>query len=120
MDNYDWYAMGIEVIEHSDRTGGYTLWFKPQAKHKTGYVVGNGNKGIKVESIKDMEASYLASVMRYWYDQGYEGIDTWKHGSQWYIDPCRHYSTSYTAVWVGRTLGEHSIYDIGSQKAFVL
>jgi hypothetical protein len=102
---------------------GKTCWFSPVEKI-SGYVVGNGNKGLVFEYhswTDDMHACamYLQGTFESWYAYkeltGQDGFGFWVDGGKLYVDPVVHVTDKTQAICMGIAYKEQAIWDITQQ-----
>lgn len=115
--------MAITLLEMSNAiasaraNGGYSHWFDGKVRN-TGYVVGNGTKGLKFETA-NIEPAYLAATAQRWADKGAEGIGFWIDNGTLYVDPIFHYPIydGQTAMAQALTWGEQAIYSLHDDRS---
>lgn len=114
----------LDAIE-SGTLVGETHWFDADFRPATGYVVGNGKRGLIFarhawSDDKLSTAKHLKSVVNGW--QKYralidcEGFGFWIDGDILYVDPVTHVTDRSQAVLMGMSHNELAIWDLSSQS----
>lgn len=103
---------------------GHTQWFDSGFNPITGYVVGDGKRGLILEQRawtddKQSTAAYLSTVAAKWKEYRHltdcEGYGFWEYEGRLYVDPVTHVTDRTQAILMGMARGEVAIWDIDNQ-----
>ena len=105
------------------RNGGFTATFEGTPRDTVApYVVGNGNKGFKMETSRfyttQGRTEFIAiceSKVPEWKGSGFDGFGTWIDGGTVYVDPIEVFCDLLPALQRGRQNGEMAIFNRSTQ-----